>query len=78
MEVPYGRESVDHASTGNGSDGKDVDIRTRNLLLLRCAELEESRERILSGLQQTGREACNEPKPAPQFMKVFIHDFARL
>lgn len=79
MEVPHGGEGVDHASTRNGPDGKDVDVRARHLLLLRRAELEESGERVLPGLQQARREARYEPKPAPQFMKVFfIHDFARL
>lgn len=51
MALPYGRKSVDHASSRNGAHGENVNIRARNVLLFRCTKLAESSEGISSGLQ---------------------------
>lgn len=72
MEVSHGRKSVDHASTRYGPNGEDVDVRTGDLLLFRRAKLAEGGERVLLRLQQIGRAARNEPKSAPQLMKVLM------
>lgn len=77
VEVPHGGESLDHAGAWHGTNGKDIDLRERDLLLLRRAELAEGSERILFGLQQTRGSARHEPKPPSQLMKVLErHDTA--
>lgn len=54
MALSHGREGVDNAGARNGAGGEDVDVRERHVLLFRRPELEEGRQRIPLGLQQTG------------------------
>lgn len=51
MALSHGRESVDNASTRHDPYGEDVELRTRDVLFLRRADLAEGSERIQAGVQ---------------------------
>lgn len=58
VEVPHGREGVDHAGAGRCHAGENHHVRARHVLLLWRTQLAQADQGVPPGLQQAGRPAA--------------------